>query len=180
MLSWTRDRRYALLLRIGAQGETDIAAVATADEPREVRVANSQYAETEGQFSPDGRWVAFVSNESGRPEVYVQSFPDARARTQVSTAGGAQVRWSADGREISYVAPDGRMMTVSIALGGASPEVKVPVALFQTHLASGVNVLGNKPQYAVARAGRFLLNTAIESASPPIVVAVNWMKKLAR
>jgi Tol biopolymer transport system component len=180
VLSWTRDRRYALVLRISAQGGTDLFAVATGGEPREVVVAQTQAAETEGQFSPDGQWAAFVSNESGHPEVYVQSFPDARARTQVSTAGGAQVRWSADGREIYYVAPDGRMMAASIALGGASPSVKLPVALFQTHLATGVNVLGNKPQYAVARDGRFLLNTAIESASPPIVVAVNWMKKLGK
>ena len=78
------------------------------------------------------------------------------------------------------MAPDGKMMAVSIALGGASPDVKLPVPLFQTHLATGTNVLGNKPQYAVSRDGRFLLNTAIESASTPIVVAVNWMKKLAK
>ena len=143
-------------------------------------VAQSQHDETEGQFSPDGKWVAFVSNESGRPEVFVQSFPEGRARTQVSTAGGTQVRWSGDGKEIFYVAPDGKMMAVSIAFGGASPDVKLPVPLFQTHLATGTNVLGNKPQYAVSRDGRFLLNTAIESASAPIVVSVNWMKKLAK
>jgi len=56
----------------------------------------------------------------------------------------------------------------------------MPVPLFQTHLATGTNVLGNKPQYAVSRDGRFLLNTAVESASAPIVVSVNWMKKLAK
>jgi eukaryotic-like serine/threonine-protein kinase len=179
-VSWTRDRRYILMLRNTATGGGDLVAVATGGDGREVVVAQTQAAETEGQFSPDGRWVAFVSDESGRPEVYVQSFPESGGRTQVSTAGGTQIRWSADGKEIFYVALDGRMMAVSIAPGGASPEVKLPVALFQTHLATGVNVLGNKPQYAVARDGRFLLNTAIESASPPIVVAVNWMKKLAR
>jgi hypothetical protein len=81
--------------------------------------------------------VAFVSNESSRAEVFVQSFPDARARTQVSTTGGTQVRWRSDGNEIFYVAPDGRMMAASIVLGGASPDVKLPVPLFQTHLATG-------------------------------------------
>jgi hypothetical protein len=69
---------------------------------------------------------------------------------------------------------------VSIAFGAASPQVKPPVALFQTHLATGINVLGFKPQYAVSRDGRFLLNTAVESASAPIVVSVNWMKKLGK
>ena len=123
--------------------------------------------------------MAFASNDSGRAEVFVQSFPEGQARTQVSTAGGSQIRWSADGREIFYIAPDGRMMAVSIALTGSTPDVKLPVPLFQTHLGTGTNVLGYKPQYAVSRDGRFLLNTAIESASAPIVVAVNWMRTLA-
>ena len=179
-LSWTRDRRYILIRRDGAKSGADIVAVATAGERREIAVAQSSYDESEGQFSPDGTWVAFVSNESGRPEVFVQSFPEGRARTQVSTAGGTQVRWSGDGKEIFYVAPDARMMAVSMALGGATPDVKLPVPLFQTHLATGTNVLGIKPQYAVSRDGRFLLNTAIESASTPIVVLVNWMNRPAK
>jgi hypothetical protein len=72
------------------------------------------------------------------------------------------------------------MMAVSIALGGAAPDVKLPFPLFQTHLATGINVVGNKPQYAVSRDGRFLLNTAIESPSVPVVVSVNWMKRLVK
>jgi len=179
-LSWTRDRQYILMRREGAGSGSDLVAVTTAGERREVVVAQSPSDETEGQFSPDGKWVAFVSHESGRPEVFVQSFPEGRARTQASTAGGTQVRWSADGKEIFYVAPDGKMMAVSIAFGGATPDMKLPVPLFQTHLATGTNVLGFKPQYAVSRDGRFLLNTAIESASAPIVVSVNWMKKVAK
>jgi Tol biopolymer transport system component/tRNA A-37 threonylcarbamoyl transferase component Bud32 len=174
-VSWTRDRGYILMRRDSATSGLDLIAVATGDQ-REVVVAQSKSDETEGQFSPDGKWVALVSNDSGRAEVSVQSFPEGRARTQVSTAGGTQVRWSGDGKEIFYIAPDGKMMAVSIALGSASPDVKLPVPLFQTHLATGTNVLGVKPQYAVSRDGRFLLNTAIESASAPIVVSVNWMK----
>jgi hypothetical protein len=107
----------------------------------------------------------------------VQSFPDGKSRTQVSTAGGTQVRWSPDGKELFYLAPDGKLMAASVALGGATPDVKLPVALFQTYLATGTNVVGNKPQYAVSRDGRFLLNTAVESPSAPIVVAFNWMQK---
>ena len=179
-VSWTRDRQYILLRRESPKSRSDLVAVATSGEPREVVIAQSPFDETEGQFSPDEKSVAIVSNESGRAEVFVQSFPEGRGRTQVSTGGGAQVRWSADGKEIFYVEPDGKMMSVSIALGGASPAVKLPIPLFQTHLATGTNVLGNKPQYAVSRDGRFLLNTAIESASAPIVVSVNWMKKLTK
>ena len=73
------------------------------------------------------------------------------------------------------------MMAAAIAIAGTAPQVQAPVALFQTHLATGINVLGDKPQYAVARDGRFLLNSAVEAATtPPIVVVVNWMKALAR
>jgi serine/threonine protein kinase/Tol biopolymer transport system component len=175
-LSWTRDRTFILIRRDGGTTGADLVAVSTDGARREIAVAQSQAEETEGQFSPDGQSIAFVSNEGGRPDVFVQSFPDGRGRTQVSTAGGTQVRWSADGKEIFYVAPDGTMMAAPFAAHGASPEVKLPVALFTTHLATGTNVLGIKPQYAVSRDGRFLVNSAIESAGAPIVVLVNWMK----
>ena len=177
VVSWTRDRRYALLRRENPKTNADLIAIALSDQ-REVIVSQSPYDELEGQFSPDGKWVAFVSSDSGRPEVFVQSFPDARGRTQISTGGGTQVRWSADGKEIFYLAPDGKLMAASVALGGATPEVKLPVALFQTYLATGTNVVGNKPQYAVSRDGRFLLNAAVESPSAPIVVAFNWMQNV--
>jgi eukaryotic-like serine/threonine-protein kinase len=177
VVSWMRDRQYVLLRRENPKTNADLVAVAMRDQKEHV-VAQSPYDELEGQFSPDGKWVAFVSTDSGRPEVFLQSFPDGRSRTQISTAGGTQVRWSADGKEIFYLAPDGTLMAVSVALSGASPDVKLPVALFQTYLATGTNVVGNKPQYAVSRDGRFLLNTAVESPSAPIVVSINWMKKL--
>ena len=177
VVAWTRDRQYALLRRENPKTNADLVAVATRDQ-QEVVVAQSPYDELEGQFAPDGKWVAFVSTDSGRPEVFMQSFPDGRSRTQVSTGGGTQVRWSSDGKEIFYLAPDGKLMAVSVALGGASPDVKLPVALFQTYLATGTNVIGNKPQYAVSRDGRFLLNAAVESPSAPIVVSINWMKTL--
>ena len=178
-ISWTRDRRYVLLRREKA-GAGDLVALSTDASHSEVVVTASPHDEAEGQFSPDGRWVAFVSNESGHPEVFVQSFPAGESRTQVSTKGGAQVRWADDGREIFYVAPDHTLMAVPFDATAAAPSLSLPVALFKVHLASGRNVLGRKPQYAVARDGRFLLNTAVESTASPVVVAVNWTKKLAR
>jgi eukaryotic-like serine/threonine-protein kinase len=179
-LSWTADRRFVLLRRNVPQGSADLLAISMDGQPS-VPIAQSAFEETEGQFSPDGKWVAFVSNETGRPEVFVQSFPEGRERSQVSTAGGAQVRWARDGKEIFYIAPDGQMTAVSITVGrGPAPELSPPVALFETHLATGTNVIGNKAQYAVSRDGRFLLNSAIESSSAPIVVSVNWMRELRR
>jgi eukaryotic-like serine/threonine-protein kinase len=177
VLSWTRDRQYALLRRENPKTNADLVAVHTPDM-KEVIVSQSPYDELEGQVSPDGKWVAFVSTDSGRSEVFLQTFPEARSRTQISTAGGTQVRWSAGGNEIFYLAPDGKLMTAGVKLNGAVPEVTLPVALFQTYLATGTNVVGNKAQYAVSRDGRFLLNTAVESPSSPIVISINWMKTL--
>ena len=174
-LSWTRDRQF-VLLRQGGQ-RPDLVAVSI-DGSRTIPIAQSPADETEGQFSPDGRGVAFVSHESGRPEVYLQAFPQAAGRTQVSTAGGTQVRWSADGREIFYLDPDGKMTAVRVAMGAGGPDVSPPVTLFQTYLATGGNVIGNKAQYAVARDGRFLINAAIETPSTPIVVTTNWQQTI--
>jgi Tol biopolymer transport system component len=179
-LSWTRDRRFVLLQRPGTQMSSDLVAVAISGL-QSTPIATSASEEIEGQFSPDGSWVAFVSNETGRQEVFAQSFPEARGRTQISTAGGTQVRWSYDGREIFYIAPDGRLMSVSVTMSETTAAPRSPVALFQTRLANGRNVIGNKPQYAVSRDGRFLLNTALESsASAPIVVTTGWARRLAR
>jgi Tol biopolymer transport system component len=179
-LSWTRDRRYVLVRRNTPATGADLLAASADGGQAPIVVAQSRFDETEGQFSPDGKWVALVANENGHPEVFVQSFPDGKSRTQVSTAGGTQVRWSSDGKELFYIAPGGQMTAAGVSLDGASPMVQPPAALFQTHLATGTNVLGNKPQYAVARDGRFLLNTAVESAPAPIAVAVNWMKQPAK
>jgi serine/threonine protein kinase/Tol biopolymer transport system component len=170
-LSWTRDRQLVLLRRVG-QGP-DLVAVSI-DGSRTIPIAQSAAAETEGQFSPDATWVAYVSNDSGRPEVYVQAFPQSTGRVQVSTSGGTQVRWSPDGREIFYIAPDGKLMAVAMRPSAGTPDVDAPTPLFQTFLATGGNVVGNKAQYAVARDGRFLLNAAVETPSSPIIVSTNW------
>ncbi|MFL6281057.1 MAG: protein kinase domain-containing protein [Vicinamibacterales bacterium] len=178
-LSWTRDRHYLLVRRANEKTGFDLAAVSTRGD-RDILVSQLPGDETEGQFSPDGSWVAIVSNDGGQPEVFVQSFPEPKERKQVSTAGGTQVRWSADGKEVFYIAPDGTMMAVSLGFSGAALDPKLPTRMFQTHLATGTNVLGMKPQYAVSRDRRFLLNTAVETASAPIVVSLNWMKKPTR
>ena len=176
-LSWTRDRAFLLTRRTGITSGSDLIAIPTSGSQSPIVVAQSSAEETEGQFSPDGRWVALVSNENGRPEVFVQAFPAGQPRAQVSVAGGSQVRWSPKGDTIFFIGPDGSMMSSTITFANAGPDVQTAVSLFKTHLASGTNVLGHKPQYAVARDGRFLLNAVVERASPPIVVFVNWMAR---
>ena len=124
-----------------------------------------------GVFSPDGKWVAYPSDESGRFEIYVRPFPGPGGQWQVSAGGGRAPRWRADGRELYYVTEDGRMMAATLATQGATFVPGTPVFLFQTHMPP----TGVRPQYDVARDGRFLIVTELESAATePIHVLLNW------
>jgi len=146
-------------------------------------VVKTPFDETAAQFSPDGRWIAYESNESGSVEVYVQPFPGPGRKSQVSAAGGHEPRWRPDGKELFYVSPDGRLMAVAIAVAADQQtlETGTPVSLFSTRFASGSGITGvvRKPQYAVARDGRFLMNVAVEGApASPITIVLNWMTDL--
>ena len=138
------------------------------------------FDDVQGQFSPDGHWVAYVSNESGRYEVYVQPFPGG-GKWQVSTAGGVYPRWRRDGREVYYVDPDNRLVAVPIqaAANAHTVDVGVPTPLFSTRLAVGANIfttgINSWAQYAVAADGRFLMNVqADDAAASPITIVQNW------
>ncbi len=126
-----------------------------------------------GIFSPDGKWIAYSSNETGDFEVYVQPFPATGAKFQISTHGGAQPRWRGDGKEMYYRARDGKLMAVSITLG-AKLEVGLPHMLFQASPDPLYPDLGNS--YDVTRDGkRFVINTALDTdRGSPITVIVNW------
>jgi hypothetical protein len=144
-------------------------------------VAQTRFDEGQARFSPAALWIAYVSNETGRQEVYIQSFPDLRRKLQVSSAGGIYPRWHHDGRSLFYLAPDMQLMTVPIETT-ASPESvapDVPRALFATRLATtGPYVftagIFAKAQYAVAADGRLLMNVADDALAPPITVVLNW------
>lgn len=122
-----------------------------------------------------------MSNQSGDAETFVRAFPESRGQWQVSTAGGTQPRWRVDSKELFYVARDGRLMATPIvtAADGLSLAPGASAALFPAHLASGTGVTAGtyseRPQYAVAPDGRFLVNLALDAeASPPIAIILNW------
>jgi serine/threonine protein kinase/Tol biopolymer transport system component len=128
-----------------------------------------------GQFSPDGRWLAYQSNETGRFEIYVRPFRQPGGQVAISTAGGVYPRWSRDGKELYYVAPDARMMAVPIRTTRTMLEAGVPAALFQTRkVGGGLNVISRSHQYDVAPDGRFLINIEAESRQTPITLLMNW------
>lgn len=139
-------------------------------------VAQSAFDERDGVFSPDGRWVAYESNESDRSEVYVQRFPTSEGKKRVSAAGGAQVRWSRDGRELFYLALDGKLMSVPVRMSaeGGAIDVGTPVALFATRVGGALQGAARQTYVVSADGQRFLMNTIAEEAPRPITMILNW------
>ena len=186
-LHWSHDGSVLIYASQNPKTGSDLWALSLHSDPRPSTIAGKTdpvvqtiYDEWGGQFSPDGRWVAYESNESGLFEVYVRKFPDPVLQRRVSIAGGTQPRWRPDGKELFYVAPDTRLMAVPIKMGRDKPtlDVGTPVPLFPTRLASGSGistVIGMRPQYAVAADGRFLMNVTLDAgAASPITVVLNW------
>ncbi len=139
-----------------------------------VAVVNGPFEERSGQLSPDGHWIAYQSNESGQFEIYLQPFLGAGSKWQVSTAGGIDPRWRADGKELFFIALDRKMMAAPVHVAHATVEIGSAVALFATRIVTG-GLANLKPQYAVARDGRFLINVRTEeSGLSPITLILNW------
>jgi eukaryotic-like serine/threonine-protein kinase len=128
-----------------------------------------------GQFSPDGRWVAYQSNETGRYEIYVRPFPAAGGPIPISTGGGVYPRWSRDGKELYFIAPDSKLMAVPIRATATLLEPGMPTMLFQTQrVGGGLNVIGRGHQYDVTADGRFLINVDADSGGLPITLLMDW------
>ena len=170
---WTADGRF-LLYQIDRHGQVDLAILPLTTDRTPQPLLDSTASERQGQFSPDGKWLAYTSDESGSHEVYVRRFPGTGTKWQVSTRGGAQGRWRGDGRELFYLAPDGKLMAVSVKSSSTSFEVGTPRALFNTGITG--SFVDRFNQYVVMRDGqRFLVNISDEDTNPaPITVVMNW------
>jgi hypothetical protein len=129
------------------------------------------FDEQQGVFSPDGKWVAYQSDESGHFEIYVRPFPAPGGQSQVSAGGGHSPRWRADGKELYFLAPDLKLMAAKVVVQGATFTAVAPEALFQTH----INQATNRHQYDVARDGRFLILADLpDMSNEPIHLLLNW------
>src|SRR5262249_15622289 len=126
-----------------------------------------------GRLSPDERWLAYTSPESGRSEVYIVPFPKASRRWPVSTAGGTQPRWRRDGKELFYAGRDNRLMAVTIEATANDLKIGEPQPLFEAR------PVGARSFYDVSPDGRFLVNVVrADSASPSITLVQNWTAAL--
>ena len=172
--SWSRDGRFVLSFTSEPNPSLDIWVLPLSGDTKPFPVVETSFDERYGQFSPDGRWIAFESNESGRVEVYVQPFPGPGNRVQISSNGGAMARWRNDGRELFYIGLDEQLMAVPIQQQAGTIEAGAPVPLFRTR-SGGAQQANSGPQYEVAPDGqRFLVNTVAEEVPSPITVILNW------
>jgi eukaryotic-like serine/threonine-protein kinase len=172
-LDWSPDGRFLLFRLTTDTSSNDIMALPTGSngkgDGKAVPVVATPFSENYAKLSPDGRWLAYTSDESGRGEVYVTSFPEATGKWQVSTDGGDFPRWRADGRELYYLAPGNVLTAVPVSGTATGFTVDAPQMLFKTNPP-------NQPgyPYAVTRDGqRFLVNTNLAAPSP-LTVIVNW------
>ncbi|MSO56256.1 MAG: serine/threonine-protein kinase [Acidobacteria bacterium] len=178
--SWSPDGQFLLYTAQDPKTQSDLWALPMAGGRKPFPVVQTGFDEIQGQFSPDGRWVAYASNETGRYEVYVRPFQGQGGKWQMSTGGGIYPRWRHDGKELFYMAPDNRLMALSIQVGPGAQTLSpgAPVALFASRLATGgigITGFGSKAEYAVAPDGRFLLNVAVDDVtSSPITIVQNW------
>jgi Tol biopolymer transport system component len=179
---WSPDGRF-LLFESGTVGRRDVFALPlTADgkaDGKPIPVANSVFDERLAKFSPDGRWIAYQSNETGRFEIYLRPFPSLDSKVPITGQGGLQVRWRRNGKELFYLALDGKLMAMPVMLSTNGKAVNVGTAsvLFPTNLllidpAPDINGHG----YDVSRDGnRFLMYTsADEQIAMPITLILNW------
>lgn len=182
---WSHDGRFLLYMEVAAGTGNDLWILPVTPDGKAAPGAKprpylrTQFNERLGRFSPDlePRWVAYQSDESGRTEIYVDAFPEARNKVRISTGGGQFPEWSPDGRELFYLSPGLKLMQVSLKRGPDSIEPSAPRELFVLPTAND----GYCP-YEIAPDGqRFLVRATPEKqAGRPLTLIVNWpalMKK---
>jgi serine/threonine protein kinase/Tol biopolymer transport system component len=180
---WSPDGRFILYtVRQPTTGSGDLWILPVAGDHRPIPIIQSPFDEDEGQFSPDGRWVAYSSNETGKVEVYVAPFSEGTVQPtgkwQVSINGGSEARWRRDGKELFYLSSDQKLMSRDIR-PGTTFEPGPVTELFQVRPRDAVSST-EMFTYDVAADGRtFLINAAIDEPNPsPVSIVLDWTAEM--
>jgi Tol biopolymer transport system component len=175
--SWSQDGKLIMFENWGPKSKAGIWVLSLADRQAKALLQTNAYDQLQGQISPDGKFVAYTSNESAREEVFVQPMSTTGEKWRISTSGGTVPVWRRDGKELFYVASDGKLMSVEIK--SSQPfEIGVPTELFQAAIKNIQHSLCFSPSND---GQRFLVNTYVESNNPaPITVVLNWTADLKK
>ena len=172
--SWSRDGQYILFENWATQAKGGVWLLTLSSKETKPLLQASAFDQGQGQFSPDGRFIAYTSNESGRAEVYVQRFPPSSDKWQISSGGGLQPLWRSDGKEIFFLTDEKKVMSVEIKTDKAF-ESSIPRELFQGNMKNGFAY-----SYAVTADGqRFLISAPVDAATnAPMTIVLNWTASL--
>ena len=170
---WSSDGRYLLCNTVDPKTRWDLWVLSLTGESRMEIFLQTPSSELRACFAPNGRWIAYQSDESGRMEVYVQNFPATGAKWQVSTGGGTYPRFRRDGKELFYLSADRHLMAVEVKPDAAGFAYGSPKSLFETRISGKDDRPGN--QYVVTSDGqRFLINNVAGEGYSPITILLNW------
>jgi Tol biopolymer transport system component len=180
---WSADGRTLVYEHRETTTQNDLWVMSLSSERQARPLLATPANETGARISPDGRWIAYVSDESGRNEVYVTSFPEVRGSTRISTDGGTQPEWRRDGRELFYRTPGRKLIAVPVKTGVAF-DAGAPKELFELPAEPPAWIQGGIDQrvYAPSADGeRFLIAVPVdEESSSPITVVLNWTAALKK
>jgi Tol biopolymer transport system component len=171
--SWSPNGRFLMYTQLNPGTAADVLAIPMDGERKPFVIVQSPANEDQGQFSPDGHWVAYTSNESGLSEIYVIPFPPSPSggRWLVSKGGGVMPRWRRDGKELFYISPDSQMMAVDVTIRPVF-ESGNPHPLFQTDIVD-TGIRTGPTSWDIAPDGRFLIISET-STDASITVVLNW------
>jgi len=169
---WSLDGRFIVYQNLSPKTQSDLWVLPLFGDRQPRPFLQTEFNEWQGRLSPDGKWMAYDSDESGEIKVYVRPFSATGGVWQISASGGEQPVWRHDGKELFYVSSEKKLMAVPVEANSPNFRAGAPQELFQMHSVS-------RPwakQYAVTADGqRFLVNTLVEDAAPSrITVVVNW------
>ncbi|HEY3028155.1 MAG TPA: protein kinase [Pyrinomonadaceae bacterium] len=178
--SWSPDGRFVLYGEVDPKTNTDLWVLPLFGDRKPFPFLQTPFIEFQSRFSPNGKWVAYASNELGVNQIYVRPFPPSAGQWMVSTNGGSQPRWSGNGKELFYLGLDRKLMVVEVNEDGNNFTAGTPKPLLDTRIAT-ISFIASST-YDVTRDGqRFLVITAVEESSPsPLTVVLNWTAGLKK
>jgi Tol biopolymer transport system component len=179
---WSPDGQFIIYSQLNPKTNSDLYLLSLVGERKPTALLQTGFIEAQARFSPNGRWIAYISNETGQFEVYVESFPATGAKLAISIGGGSQPQWRADGKELYYYAPNRKLMAVEVNGDGPTFKIGQVQPLFDIRVFANDQSFPGNGYYTVTHDGKRFLVSSLPEAPPrqQINVVLNWMADLKR